>query len=310
MYNTVTRSMNAHNTYHDPENAIFIINPVSGTGDQKRRKTDIVRFAKELGWKGKIIETTRKRNGGTIAAEQIKNGANHIVVCGGDGTIMEVLQEVVSTNVTLGIVPLGTGNLFAQNLNITGSLRTNVQTSLFGKLQRIDIGQANGTYFAVIAGIGFDAEVMRQAKRRLKSKFGLLAYVVAVFKSYNRTSGKYKITIDGKESFTFRAKTILFANMGKIQGGIELVPNAHYQSGFLSVGILQTSSLPSWMNALGNALIGNVNKSPHYTLMQGKHFEVVSLRGPKPYQCDGNYFPSTKKLSVDIYPKSLAILTQ
>ena len=300
--------MDEHTSKKDPKNAVFILNPVSGVGDHAKNKEQIIKFAREMGWKGKIIETTRKQSGGMIAVKEMALGASHLIICGGDGTIMNVLQKVVDRDIVLGIIPLGTGNLVTQNLNIEGNLKTLVQTALFGKIHKIDIGQVNGTYFSIIAGIGFDADIMREAKRKLKSKFGLFAYFAAGFKHFNRSAGKYKVTVDGKESHLFRAKTILFANMGKLHGGIEAVPTAHAQSGNLSVGVLQTSTIPSWMNVLGNALIGNVNNSPHYTLLHGKHFDVECLRGPKPYECDGEHFPPTKHLSVDIFPQALAIL--
>ncbi len=133
-----------------PRNALFIINPVSGQGDKKKRKEEILTIAKELGWKGKVVETTKTLSAGEIATEEMKNGVTHIVVCGGDGTIMETLQVIINTDVILGIVPLGTGNLFAQNLNITGSRKDMIQRALFGTEHKVDVGRANGTIFAMI----------------------------------------------------------------------------------------------------------------------------------------------------------------
>ncbi len=149
---------------------------------------------------------------------------------------------------------------------------------------------------------------MRQAKRSLKTKFGPLAYLVSGFKNLHRRAGKYKIIIDGKKSVTYTAKGIMIANMGQLQGGIEAVPKASSQNGVLRVGIIQASGYPAWLSLLGNALLGNINKSPHYTLLEGKKITVESLRGPKAYQCDGNHFPPTKKIFVEIFPKAATVL--
>lgn len=292
----------------DPKHALFIINPVSGFGNHKKRKAEITKIAKDLGWKGKILETTKTRNAGMIATEEINAGIKHIVICGGDGTIMETLQVIINTDIVLGIVPLGTGNLFAQNLAIGGTRKEAIQRALFGEVQKIDVGKANDTIFAIIAGMGFDAQIMRQTKRRLKRKFGFIAYLISGFKNLNKRPGLYRITIDNKRPKVYRAKTIMVANMGKLQGGVELVPNAHWQNGTLRIGIVQASGFPTWMSLLGNTLIGNINKSPHYTLLEGRKIIIESLRGLQPYQCDGDHFPPTKKLAVEIFPSAVCIL--
>lgn len=292
----------------DPVHAAFIINPVSGFGDHKKRKDEILSIAKSLGWKGKVYETTKTRNAGLITTEIMNSGVKHIVVCGGDGTIMEALQVALNTNLVLGIVPLGTGNLFAQNLDITGNRKELVTRALFGLPQKVDVGKANNTIFAIIAGMGFDVQIMRQTKRKFKRKFGFLAYLASGIKNFNKRPGVYKITIDGKETKKYRAKTIMIANMGKLQGGIEIVPNAHWKNGTLSVGIVQASGFPTWLSLLGNTLRGNINNSPHYTLLKAKHIQIEPVRGPQPYQCDGDSFPPTDKLTVEIFPQAVSVL--
>lgn len=288
--------------------ALFIINPVSGFGDHKKRKAEIVKIAKELGWRGKIVETTKTKNAGDIATEAIKNKIKHIVICGGDGTIMEVLQTIINTKISLGIIPLGTGNLLAQNLGIGGSRHEMVEQALYGDKHKIDVGKANGTIFAIITGIGFDAQIMQQAKRKLKRKFGLLAYLVSGFKNLNKRPGLYKVTVDKKRPKVYRAKTILVANMGKLQGGVEVVPEAHSQSGTFSIGIIQASGFPTWLSLLGNILLGKIHNSPHYTLLKGQRIIIESLKGAQPYQCDGDHFQPTKKLEVEIFPKAVSLL--
>ncbi len=294
----------------DPRKAFFIINPASGQGDPKKRKTEIVRIAKSLGWNGKTLQTTRTKDASILAAQAIKEGANHIVVCGGDGTIMEALQAVSKTKVVLGIVPLGTGNLFAQNLGLLGSKDDAIRRALFGVVQRIDIGKVNDTFFAIIAGIGFDAEIMKETNRKLKNKYGFFAYLLSSVKAFNKKSGVYEISLDNKPFKRYKAKSILVANMGKIQAGIEAVPHAHHQSGVLHIAVIQASTFRSFLSILGNALLGKVQQSPHFTLMQAKTIQIRSLKGAKSYQCDGNHFPPTSSLFVEIFPKSVSILVE
>lgn len=292
----------------DPVHAAFIINPVSGFGDHKKRKEEILTIARSMGWKGKVYETSKTKNAGLITTEIMNSGIKHVVVCGGDGTIMEALQVALNTRLVLGIVPLGTGNLFAQNLDITGNRKELITRALFGIPQKVDVGKANDTIFAIIAGMGFDVQIMRQTKRKFKRKFGFLAYLVSGIKNFNKRPGVYKITIDGKESKKYRAKTIMIANMGKLQGGIEIVPKAHWQNGVLRVGIVQASGIPTWLSLLGNTIRGNINRSPHYTLLKAKYIEIEPMQGPQAYQCDGDSFPPTPKLTVEIYPQAVSVL--
>jgi diacylglycerol kinase (ATP) len=289
--------------------ALIIFNPVSGQGDSAERKEQIVQLASDIGWQGRLIETTRERTATSIAKRAITAGTKHIVVCGGDGTILETLQGAFQKHVAIGVVPLGTGNLFAQNLDLPLDIKEALLVAFLGKVKKIDLGKANGTFFSIMAGIGLDAHIMKSAPRKLKDKFGFLAYVFSAAKNIQRRAGNYHVIIDGTKEYTVHAKSIMIANMGEIQGGIRAVPRAHPQSGQLRVGIIHATSWHHWVNLAINAIKGNVNKSPHYTLLQGKHIAIQTLNGAKPYQCDGNYFPSTEKLTIDIYPASVSVLT-
>src|SRR5690606_11771615 len=96
----------------------IILNPASGQGDPKQRKSDILKAAKKLGWSGKIIETTPDKLATFAVDQEWKSGARHFIICGGDGTIIEAIASILNKDATIGIVPLGTGNLLAKNLGI------------------------------------------------------------------------------------------------------------------------------------------------------------------------------------------------
>jgi len=292
------------------KNTAIIYNPASGFGDNKNKKEQILNTAKKFGWDGELYETSKNVSSATLAKKIIDQQYKKIIICGGDGTIMEALAEILKSDIQLGIIPLGSGNLLAQNLNLDLDIRKALETAFKGKVQRIDIGKANGTLFTVMAGIGFDAEIMKKANRKMKSKYGFFAYIVTGLKHLGRRSGKYKITIDGGKGKIVKAKSIVVANMGKIQGGIEAVPSTHSQNGIFCIGVIQATSVSAWLNLVANAITGDINKSPHYQLLKGKRIEIESVRGAKPYQCDGNHFPPTKKLSVTIYPQILQVMVK
>lgn len=290
------------------KNALIIVNPASGKEDFLERKSSIEKEAGKFGWKGEIEETTLKKSAFVIARRAIRIKIKHIIVCGGDGTLMEVISAAVGKSVIISVVPMGTGNLLAKNLKIPLDYKDAVKTAFLGTPLKIDVGKANGTFFAIMAGIGFDAQMMRDADRDLKSKIGVAAYVLSGLKNLLKTRGEYRMKVDRKEYGVFKAKSIIVANMGKITGGIKAVPTANPKSGSFKIGIIKANTLYSWANIAINALQGNINKSQHYILLEGKHIEINSLRSPMPYECDGNNFKPTHKLVIDIFPGSVNVL--
>lgn len=288
--------------------ASIIVNPISGKGDAQSRRKLLKSLARDLGWVGNYIETTSEKTATNIASKEIAKGIKHIVVCGGDGTIMEALDAVSGKKVAMGIVPLGTGNLFARNLSIPLETKEAMGIALWGNQQTIDVGRANGTLFSVIAGIGLDAQVMQETNREMKNKFGLAAYAITILKGLRDRPSSYKITLDNKKPFIVRAKTVMAANMGKLMGGMEIVPSTHPQSGSFQLGILNARSLTSWLNLLLHSLRGSIDNSSHYEIYNARHIVIESLSGKKFYECDGNHFPLTQKLTIDILPKNVTVM--
>ncbi len=290
--------------------ATLIVNPVSGKGDTTNRRKIITELATNLGWYGDYVETTRYLSAFQVAKKEASKGTKHIIVCGGDGTIREVLQAVTNKKIAVGIVPLGTGNLLAKNLSLPLDVEEALKVALVGNHKPIDVGVANGEYFSIIAGIGLDAEIMHSAKRELKDRFGLLAYVMVALRKLNNRSGKYEITLDKKKPFVVKAKTIMASNMGKLTSGIEVVPSTDPQSGSLQLGVIKAQSLSSWINIVIHALLGTADNSPHYDVYEAKNIEITSLSGAKRYECDGDHFPKTDHLNITLYPKAVIVMVK
>lgn len=286
---------------------VIIVNPVSGRGLDRSRAHTVDRLARKLGWKGELLETTPEMHAGFLASKAVRSGSKHIIVCGGDGSVMEALEAVAGTDASLGIVPLGTGNLFAVNLNLPRTVQGALKTALFGVPQAIDIGRANGLYFGILTGIGWDAAMVRDANRELKDRIGLLAYFLAAIRNLEHPISTYELTIDGRPSLTVAAKSIIVANMGLIQGRIEVIPRARHDSGELSIAIVQAESLLSWVSLSASALTGRLVDDPRMQLLSGKHITIQSLSGPQLVEADGNDLPETERLVVEVVPGGATI---
>jgi len=137
----------------------IIINPKSGGGNANSQKQLILEKAVEMGWQGKYIVTSASKSGKYWVKEAIRSGIQQIIIGGGDGTIREVLKPIAEGKLTLGIIPLGTGNVLAKNLEIPLDIEQAIKVALHGKIKDIDMGEANGNYFGVVAGMGVDVDV-------------------------------------------------------------------------------------------------------------------------------------------------------
>ncbi len=287
--------------------AVIIFNPNAGGGKGEVVKKRIEKKAVELGWKGELVEMRPKYGPEEIIFEKAKNGSKHFVVCGGDGSVRQALKAICENKASLGIVPIGTGNILAKSLGISQTLEEAVTAALVGKERQIDVGKANGNYFVLVASTGVTTEAMRKTDKKMKSRFGMAAYFWSGFKALAKRSKKYKIIVDGKEEFNYRAKGIIVANIGRSVAGVEAVPGANEDSGDLKIGVVKANKLKSWIDLFINLFRGNVNNSPHYELIQGKKMKISSTSGFVRYDCDGDDMGKTENLEVEIIPKGITI---
>lgn len=285
----------------------IIVNPVSGTLKGNDKLNSILETAKKLGFKSKILMTTKEVGADKLALQEIKKGAKLIIVGGGDGTILEALGVCIEHKISLGVIPLGTGNLFARNLDIPLDISESLKIALGKNTTKIDVGRINGTYFTIMAGVGMDARIMRDASRSMKKKLGMLAYIISAVKNLPKKPSTYEITLDNNKPKTYIAKSILIANMDKIQGGIKLAPHAHPKSGSLKIGIIQAESKLNFLNLIFNSLKGKIHDSQHYTLLTCRKALIQVVGKPLPYQCDGDVFPATDKFEIEVFPKALTV---
>jgi diacylglycerol kinase (ATP) len=291
-----------------PQHALIIVNPVSGKLGFANKAKEISQLASTLGWKGGIVETTKNQGADTIINQGLKKGLTHFVVCGGDGSISQAVSALAQKPALLGVVPGGTGNLFVQNLSLPLDPQDALKIALTGTPSCIDVGVANGTYFTIMTGMGLDAKMVRDADRQLKNRIGILAYLGALIKNISQPPVRYTIAIDQKTAKSYVAKSVMVANLGRIHGGLEVVPHTDPQNGTLKVGLIQASGFWPWVNIITHGLRGHIDHSPQYTLLEGSHIVIKCQSKPQPFECDGSDFPAVSELVVDIMPQSLWIL--
>ena len=172
-------------------------------------------------------EVPKSRKAPAQVLDAIKQGADLILIWGGDGTVQRGLDAVASSaaaGVTVGIIPAGTANLLAGNLGIPTDLAQAVRIVLDGDRRTLDLGVVNDEHFAVMAGTGLDALMMKEADAGLKERVGQLAYVWTGIRAARAGVVKLSVTVDGATWFKGRASCLLFGNMGRLTGWVGRIP--------------------------------------------------------------------------------------
>jgi YegS/Rv2252/BmrU family lipid kinase len=260
----------------------------------------------EVGEVAPWCEVRHSRTARREARRCVREGADLIVVWGGDGTVQRVVDAVAGADVTIGVIPAGTANLLATNLGIPTDLAAAVDVALHGSRRDLDVGVINGERFAVMAGSGFDASMIRAAKRRLKDRFGRLSYVFGGLKATARRPTRARVDVDGKPWFKGRAGCVLFGSMGTLTGGLVAFPHADPTDGALEIGVVTASTRREWVRVFVGLALGRTQHSPLVRTTRGRRADVRLAR-PLPYQLDGGDRPPTKRLRVRAIPAAVRV---
>jgi YegS/Rv2252/BmrU family lipid kinase len=227
-------------------------------------------------------------------------GADLVMVCGGDGTVREVCAELAGTGIPVGIIPAGTGNLLARNLDVPLYLRAAIDVALNGQDRAIDMVEVSGdgfedTHFMVMAGMGFDAAIMEGVNEDIKARIGWLAYVVSALRSLMFPAQRIEISVDGGEPTRHRARTVVVGNVGFLQAGMPLLPDAAIDDGQLDVVILHPRNFFSWIPLAWRVLLKLKHTDELVDRRVGASV-VLRASADTPRQLDGDSIGSGREL--------------
>jgi len=236
----------------------------------------------------------------------LEDGAELVFVWGGDGMVQRSIDALAGTGVTLAIVPAGTANLFASSLGIPSSIEEAVEIGLNGRDRVLDVGKVNGERFAVMAGAGFDALMIREADGGLKDRLGRAAYVWTASKSLREEPFKARIDVNDELWYSGKASCVLVGNVGSLFGGIEAFDNARPDDGLLEVGVTSAEGLGEWARTVARTAIGTTSKSPFVQLTKAKKIRVELDRKVE-YELDGGARGKTKRLKAKVEPGAITV---
>lgn len=314
--------------------AAVIFNPVKQGVDELRAVVSKVESEHGYGptlW----IETTEEDPGTGQARKAVEEGVDLVIAAGGDGTVRAVAEGLEDADVPVGLIPLGTGNLFARNLDVpVNDIPAAVAVAFTGADRPVDVlrarvrrpdGSTETEVSLVMSGIGFDAAMIANTDPDLKKRVGWLAYVDAGIRAIP-DSAPFRVAhrMDDGRTHRSRVASVLVANLGYLPGNLELIPDAEIDDGRLDVVRLQPRNFWGWVmvwrkiawenrvlrkTALGRQLIdltgGNRRREVVYS--SGRSIDVIIDGEPQEFEIDGEERGVITAARFVIDPKALTI---
>jgi YegS/Rv2252/BmrU family lipid kinase len=289
-----------------PARVALVFNPMTRNHQVQDRRQHTRDALDRLGLDVLWLETTAEDSGEIMLRRSLETGIELVLASGGDGTIMACASALADTGIPLGLLPAGTGNLLAVNLDIPRGLERAVEVALTGDRRQFDLGSCDQGCFAVMAGMGFDAAMLRDTNPKLKARLGPLAYVAGALRNLRARAVEMRVQLDDRETVVTEATMVLVGNMGRLQGGLRALPDADARDGLLNVAIVRADSITSWARVARRLLSGHAGDDER---VQTHTASVVKVRAaqPLPVELDGDVFDDAQELSVETRPRALTV---
>ena len=277
-------------------------NKTLGGGLDELRRRLTTHEIKDLLW----YEVPKSRKAPKQVRKALRENPDLLIVWGGDGMVQRTLDVAAGSGVPVAIMPAGTGNLFAGNLGIPTDLEQAVEIAFTGDRRRLDLGRLGGEHFAVMAGVGFDGAMIKDADGALKDRLGKLAYVWTGIRHVGGEAPRTKIKVDGTTWFDDEASCVLIGNVGTITGGIRAFDDAAPDDGWLDVGVATAQGALQWARALGTMAVKRSDSSPFVRTTRARKVEVT-LDTKLEYELDGGARTKTKHFTATVVPGAVEV---
>lgn len=297
-------------TPSDTGKVTVILNPAAGRG-RAGKEVDAIRrllgaAAQNWTWR----HTQARGDGETMARQAVENGAQMVVAVGGDGTLHEVVNGVLGTNATVGLIPFGTGNDLARALGLYGNLETACRAVTDGPTRRIDVGVVEGAgtngprHFLVLTGTGFDARTAQTVNEGVKWISGAPAYIYGAIATLRQfTPFALTLTLDDGETRQQQAMFVSIANAETTGGGMKIAPGATVDDGLLDLCLVGAVSKAALLYQLTQVFSGAHVKHPAVTMLRASKI-TFDADPPQPLLIDGEVLGTTPA-TVSLLPGAL-----
>lgn len=287
-----------------PPSAV-VVNPAK-VEDLPGLRREVNHALLQAGWPEPAwFETTPQDPGAGQAQRAVKQGAQVVFACGGDGTVMACVGALAGTGAALAVLPVGTGNLLAANLGLPSDPTAGVAVATELGRRRIDVGVVEDRCFAVMAGMGFDAVMLDDTSEALKSRVGVPAYVWSAVRHLTDRPMRIAVRLDDDPALQRRARMAVVGNVGRLQGGVRLLADAEPDDGQLDVAILAPRSLWHWLR-LAWGVLRRSDRIPRMEVFRARRVEITSDR-EQPRELDGDVITPGRSLTAQVWPDALLL---
>ena len=286
---------------------LILFNPTAG---QANNLISVLESAadrwRDHGWQVDLRPTRRAGDATHLAREAAAQGYQIVVAAGGDGTVNEVVNGLVGTQTALGVLPIGTVNIWAREMGLPMDLQRSAIAFLQARLEQIDLGQVGDRYFLLMAGVGFDAAVTATIRSAEKKRFGAIAYVIQALQLAQKFEGvRAHIRIDGKR-IRGRVLMVVIGNSQLYGGVVKLTAHAVLNDGLLDVCVIKGRTMLTAPLRLLSIFLRHYDRDPEVNYYRAQRVQVLG-RKVLPVQVDGDYLGMTP-MSFQVVPKSLWVL--
>jgi diacylglycerol kinase (ATP) len=259
------------------------------------------------GWNDTLwLETSAEDPGRAMTRQAVAEQFDLVIGAGGDGTIRYVADGLAHTGIPMGLVPAGTGNLLARNLDLPLEEVEAIEVALGGQIRLIDlvriiVDDRAPEHFAVMAGIGIDAMIMDETNDDLKDKVGSAAYFVAAAKALGRLPVRLKVQLDNNRPVRRHAMLCVIDNVGTLRGNLTLIPGASPDDGLLDLYIASPRRFRHWAKVALRLITRRPKKDDEVDQHMGKTVRI-KIHGKDNYQLDGDVVSESTTLFAEIQP--------
>lgn len=286
--------------------ALLIINPISGTGNKAGLD---IRVKERLADCGVDVDTVWTRASGDateLAHEAIATGYDIVMAAGGDGTINETAKALCGSNVTMGIIPCGSGNGLARHLNIPVDIRGALEVIAAGREEVCDHGTANGKPFFCTFGAGFDAAVSHKfARSKHRGKMTYIKNTLREFVSYRPE--EYVISANG-QVLTEKAFVVAVCNASQYGNNAYIAPHASMNDGLLDVTIIHSGNMLTRAMVGIDLMAGSIDKNMLINTFRASSL-TIKRKNPGPVHIDGEPEIYGSDIEIECCPHRLKIFT-
>jgi len=268
---------------------VVIRNPTAG----RRRERFFRRIIKKIERQGvdvALMETTHAGHAEQLARLAVEQGCMAVVAAGGDGTINEVINGMVTAGaadhgVPLGIIPLGTANVLAVEMSLPSSSLGIARAITNGVAAPLALGELNGRYFVMMAGAGFDAHVVKGVNLGIKRRFGRLAYGLSILQeAFCNTKRRYRVECDGE---VYEAASVIVTNGRNYGGPFLLASRANLMTPTLELCLFEGDGALNVFRYLIALGLGRLSDLSDFSSRPAKHLRIYGENG-EPLQVDGD----------------------